>query len=270
MTGCFLDTTIVVNIADKIEPGHQKGQTFINANQPAKMPYYALRELLAGYVQILCDTHNVIQASENAGEALTALVNRHPAQGRKKEAMIQILAQLLKSSFENGPTGPRNEINRELLGEVARRANNVWRRARKINAVNIVQPLACFNDGKITFGPSGELRGPNNSFNCIKTQRCAAAGYLYEDKNALSKMIEALHPNKLDPSIANKNENSQRKKALKELQSNGPKAFDKRRCRALGDAYFAAMCPSGSVVITSNIKDHLPLCVALGKKAIEP
>jgi hypothetical protein len=271
LTGSFLDTTIVVHMADCTELNKKlKGEAFVKANQPADTPYYALRELLAGHIQILCETHNTIQAAENIGEALLALLKRSPAEGRKKEARVQVLSIALRDSFTSNPAGLRGDQKREMLQALALRINGLWRKSHKLNDVKLVQALGCINDGKITRGDAGELRGPSNTFNCLKSERCAAAAYLYDDKSSLIKMIDALHPSHLDPSIANKNENSQRRKALKELWDKGPSKFDKKRCRALGDAYFAAMCPVGSVVVTSNTKDHIPLCVALGKIAVEP
>ena len=270
MAGSFLDTTIVIHIADNVEPGRSKGEAFVKANQPAASPYYALRELLAGHIQILCDTHNAVRAAENPAEALLALHNRSPAEGRKKIARLQALAAALNGTFAANPSGSRNEQKREVLQTLALQANRLWRQARNLSNVTLVQALGCFNNGKISYGASGELRGPNDSFNCIKSERCGAATYLFENKVDLSKMIDALHPNNLDPLAATKNENSQRRKALKELLDKGPREFNKNRCRALGDAYFAAMCPLGSVVVTSNIKDHVPLCLALKKDVVEP
>lgn len=270
MTGSFLDTTVVIHIADKVEPSKTKGEAFVNANQPAESPYYALRELLAGHIQILCDSHNAILAAENPGEAMLALLRRSPAEGRKKEARLQALATSLNDTFATNPLGERGSQKREMLQALSLRINGLWRRAHKLTNVKLVQSLGCFNDGKIAYGAAGELRGPNDSFNCIKSERCAAAAYLYDNKSDLIKMIDALHPSKLDPLVAAKNENSQRRKALKELLEKGPKEFGKGRCRALGDAYFAAMCPPGSVVVTSNTVDHQPLCLALSKRVVEP
>ena len=271
MTGSFLDTTVIIQIADSVNPDRTKAEEFVNSNQPAGTPYYALRELLAGHVQILCDAHNIIQAAETSAEALLALLKRSPAEGRKKEAKLVVYANALNTAFNANPSGGRGaDLKRELLQSIALGANRLWRKSHRLKNVNLVQSLGCFNDGKITYGVAGELRGPNDSFNCIKSERCAAAAYLYENKSDLIKMIEALHPNNLDPLAAAKNENAKRRKALKELLEKGPKEFDKGRCRALGDAYFAAMCPAGSVIATSNTKDFIPLCVALSKIAVEP
>jgi hypothetical protein len=271
LTGSFLDTTVVVHIADRTEPDKTKrGEAFVKANQPAETPYYALRELLDGHLHYLCDAHNAIQAAENIGEALVALLNRSPAEGRKKEAKLKAFASALRETYIDNPAGERGEQKREMLEALALRINSLWRRAHNLRNVNLVQHLGCFNEGKITFGIAGELRGPNDSFGCIKSQRCAAAAYLYDNKSDLIKMIEALHPSKLDSMSAQKNENIKRRKALKELLDKGPNNFNKGRCRALGDAYFAAMCSLGSVVVSSNTVDYIPLCEALQKKVIEP
>ncbi len=270
MTGSFLDTTIVIHIADGPIIDKKKGEAFVTANQPAEMPYYALRELLAGRVRILCEAHNSVHAAENHGEALLALLNRNPAEGRKKEARIKDVADALKRVFNANPEGDRKSLKRELLQDLSMKAVILWRKARNLSSIAKTQSLGCLNDGNINYGDAGELRGPTDSFNCIKTERCAAAAYLYDNKSVLTKMIETLHPNNLTPKIANKQETRQRRKALKELLSVGPAKFNKGQCRALGDAYFAAMCPAGSVVLTSNLEDHLPLCLALGKEATEP
>ncbi len=142
MAGSFLDTTVIMDIADKIVPGKARAEAYITANRPAEAPYYALKELLAGHVQILCDSHN---------------------------------------------------LKRELLQSLALRVTGLWRRAHNLNGVGMVQFLGCFNDGKISYGLSGESRGPRDSCNCIKPERCAAAAYLYDNKNYLKKMIDALH-----------------------------------------------------------------------------
>jgi hypothetical protein len=119
-------------------------------------------------------------------------------------------------------------------------------------------------------GKSGEIRGPGDSFNCSKEERCAAAAYLNDDPVALKNMIAALHPANLTKEAKDKRENSQRRKALKEIQTNGPSRFNKGLCRAIGDAYFAGMCPASSTLLSTNTSDFEPLCVALKKALAKP
>jgi hypothetical protein len=270
MAGSYLDTTIVVDIADERLPGKDKAVAHLAANSPAVVPYYALRELLAGHVQYICLTHNVMKASECASEAFTALMNRCPAEGRQREGKMRILLSAMQKAYNTNPQGGKQDEKREILQHLALRVNGMWRRSHRLHSVSLVQSLNCFNDGKLTYGPSGELKGPHGSFNCATSERCAAAEYLYEQKDAVKKMIAALHPKVLDSKAASKNENQQRRKALKELLTEGPAAFNKGKCRALGDAYFAAMSPPGYSVVTTNIQDYLPLCQALAKIAIVP
>lgn len=270
LSGSFLDTTVLVDIAERGEPYRTKCEAFIRANQPAATPFYALRELLAGHVRNLCTAHNILLAAETAPEAMLALLRISPAEGRKKQDKLQALASAMQEAFSSNPSGDRQDMKREMLQNLAVQVNRLWRGVRRLKAVSIVHSLSCFNDGRITYGSAGELRGPRDSFNCIKTERCAAAAYIYDNQSDLAKMICALHPHNLDSKAAKKGENVQRRKALKELQSKGPAKFDKSRCRALGDAYFVSMCPPGSVVVTSNLEDHVPLCRAVGKEAKAP
>jgi hypothetical protein len=134
-------------------------------------------------------------------------------------------------------------------------------RSSTTKSVSRVQPLACFNKGDLSLGNARELRGPGDSFNCAVKERWAAAGYLHDDPVVLSNLIDALHPKNLDAAANEKKENAQRRKALKDLKSRGPKLFDRGSCRALGDAYLVAMCPRQSVIPTINLAE-------IGKHAV--
>lgn len=273
MAGSFLDTTVVVHVADitdAVKSDKARAEAFIRTNQPAEAPFYALRELLVGHIKTICDAHNFLLAAQNSGEAMMSLSNMPTFQGRKVLGRIQALATAMNSVYGPNPSGSRKDDKRELLGALALRVNRLWRKAHRMSSVSLVQSLACFNDGRITRGPMGELRGPGGSFNCVKSERCAAAAYIYDNKSNLTNMIAALHPKALNAKASGKTENESRRRALKELSSKGPVEFNKQKCRALGDAYFAALCPAGSTVLTSNIEDHDPLCKALNKKASKP
>lgn len=269
MTGCYLDTTVVVTACDPDLPDASKTkiEAEIRSLQPAALAHYALRELLAGYIRPLCEAHNELLAAETPAEALLAFLKRVPQEGRKRETRIKAFAQELNAAFENSPTGDRSHLKREILESLSMRIHRLWRAAQRIKSVDLTQPLGCFPGGNIAVGSSGDLRGPSDTFNCAQKSRCSAAEYLYEDRAALKKLIEALHPERLPPEVATKSENAKRRAALKELESRGPRDFNKAKCRHLGDAYFAAMCPPGAVVLTTNIVDFLPLCNALSKQA---
>lgn len=265
MTGSFLDTTIVIDLSDRKRDSTKR---FLDANPPTAVANYALRELLAGYLQVLCGLHNRLKAASSIGEVLVALVALHPSVGRKKQAALQAFAE----SFQANTAGDANRgveaVGRDMINDLSLRIAMTWARSRKCAAR--VQPLSCFSPGKLTVGPLGEVVPPNGSFNCDKKARCAAAGYVYDKQSLLSKMIEALHPDALDQALSEKREIRQRRKALKELRDKGPEKFDKAKCRALGDAYFAAMCMPGYRVVTTNQSDFVPLCKAIGCELVEP
>lgn len=270
MTGSFLDTTIIVNISDPACSNKEKSSDLVNKNQPCDSPYYALRELMAGHLHNLCDLHNIILASENIGEALSAISRRSFFSTRQANGKTEVFSKLLSNAFENNPDGSRSEMANEMLEDLALRINMLWRSSKKLKKVDYIQALGCFDAGKLKIGLAGELVGPNNSFNCNPKMRCSAAQYMYEKREDLAKMIEALHPKNLPESLRDKNEILSRRKALKELDSVGPDKFSKSRCRALGDAYFASMCPPGKTLLTTNISDFEPICNALSKTIKQP
>src|SRR5690242_18257580 len=227
MTGSFVDTTVLVSLAEEsaVSPAVK---TFIAANQPAEVPYYALRELLTGRVRILCDAHNKLNASDTLPECLLAFSSMPPIAGRKKDGAIQALASALDGAFSANPNGSRSDLKRELLQSLSMAAVRLWRNANRPKGCALVQSLGCFNGGDLSRGDGGELRGPSLSFNCHRSERCAAAEYICDNGALLSKLIDSLHPDNLNEAAAGKNENRQRRKALKELKSSGGERFNKK------------------------------------------
>lgn len=82
----------------------------------------------------------------------------------------------------------------------------------------------------------------------------------------LAKMAEAI------PSSSLRREDIKRRQVLRDLARLKKHHYEltPERCRALGDAVFAFFAPSDCVVLTTNLKDHLPLANALGKTAEKP
>lgn len=268
MSESFVDTTVLVAVADPHDSKKSKAEAALAARTQNDLPCYALRELQAGVLRYLCDVHNVLLSSADFAEALVALTQVSAFQGRQKSAKIQIAADTLRQVFTGNPQGARSEISDEALGALSLRIAQLWVAAQSHKRFTITQPLACFNEGDLRRGSAGELRGPNGSFNCLSSERCAAAAYMFDDKVVLQKLHQALHPNNLSQEAAEKQENKSRRAALKELMQKGPAQFSKKRCRALGDAYFVAMAPAGKEILTTNAVDFQPLCAAVGKKVV--
>jgi len=269
--GCFIDTTVLVHAARRDEPMYSQARRFAEANLPALLADYALRELFAGVIQILCDAHNRVLAADNAAEATASILRLASFAARTSVAKAVAISDALSRAL--GGAAPRTpmDMKREVLQDLMVSAARLWRNAQRVQFFEQTQPLSCFGKGDIAIdAATSALRGPGDSFGCLRKERCAAALYMFEHKEDIGRLIEALHPDKLSPVLANKQESKSRRKALKELVSRGPKDFRKNYCRALGDAYFALMCPPGSIVLSTNLQDYDVLCGALNKEVRTP
>jgi hypothetical protein len=223
-----------------------------------------------GRVGLLCDAHNALVASTNLVEVAYAFSVRGSF-ARTPQTQAQEILKRLKEMFDKkksiDPALAKRDIQEEELMMVA---TKMWKKSTKFPAADRVQPLSCFNGGRITIDKHGLLQGPNNSFNCATGATCAAAQYMYGDRPALRKMIAALDSPRLPEHLKNKGETKSRRNALELLERRGPAKITKSACRKLGDAYFAAMCPPGYHVLTSNTEDFEPLCSALSKQVAKP
>lgn len=264
MPEAFLDTTLVLHLSDTGSPDHANARKLVVNNSPATAPVYALRELLAGPLQNICSVHNRLKASDNIGEALLALAQLNPAMGRKKGAQIEQFALQLAAVCQENSGATLQETLDGMTQSLALKVARLWLRAKKAQGWSGVQPLGCFPSGEFSMGQAGELRAPSDSFNCDKRARCSAAAYMHDQAGAVSKLCDALHPSRLSAQLASKGETASRRAALKELRDKGPKDFNKSRCRALGDAYFAVMCPATSSVATTNKVDFEPAVRSTG------
>lgn len=264
----FIDTTILIDVSEAREPTCANSLKHILKHPPAHVSDYAYRELLVGRVGLLCGAHNKIYASNDVVEAALSFLNR-ASFGRTPIAQAKEIMRPLQRMFSTSASISPAEAKREVLEELMLIANSLWRTAAKFPGAKNVQPLPCLNKGSLKLD-NGILRGPNDSFNCAQKTVCGAAQYMYSDRASLKKMIVALESASLPDSVKNKQETKSRRNVLKLLESRGPSHINKQKCRQLGDAYFAAMCPPGAHVLTTNVDDFLPLCGALNKKVLTP
>jgi hypothetical protein len=270
VTGCFLDTTVLVNLCDSEKPDYPSTEAFVQGHQPAEVPDYAAREVLAGLVHNCCILYNTLRACRTHGEALLAILKMPPVAGRKRELALKELAARVEKIFTADEVGSSEDHKREHLQDIAIRIQTLWDGAKSPRNVTRIQPLHCFNGGELERGSAGEFRGPNDTFDCLAMNKnCAAAAYLCDDATMLSKMITALDAVGGQLGDSEKRETKSRRRILRDLKLKGP-GLTKPQCRALGDAYFAAMCPEGSLIATTNLNDFEPLCNALGRQVRKP
>ena len=263
--------TVLVEVAQAKEPTLERTKSFAAASGPALLADYALRELLAGLVRQICTAHNRVLASDNPASAIQEILQGAGFATRTVVGQANAVAQAMAQAMSTNEPFTAEGIRREVLQALMLEANSLWRKANRSGFLQGTQALSCFPGGSLSLDPAtGALLGPENSFNCLRSERCAAAQYLFEKQDEVKKLVAALHPDVLGPELAAKRENQSRRSALKDLIAKGPKGFSKKGCRALGDAYFAVMAPPGHVVLTTNLVDHTPLCQALGKQAQLP
>lgn len=269
MPSSYLDTTILVDVGQGREPQCATALRYTRANQPVLVPEYAYRELLVGRVGLLCDAHNKMKAADNPIDVALVMLARGGF-GRTPIAQAVEILRPLREMFDKEAAVDPVAAKRKIVEELMMMANKLWRRARDFPLADHVQPLPCFNNGSIQTDRHGLLRGPGDTFNCVDRVACGAAQRIYENRVSLRKMITALDSDDLPEKLKNKGETRSRRRMLKDLESKGPAYVTRARCRKIGDAYFAAMCPAGSHVVTTNVDDYLPLCGALKKEAKVP
>ena len=271
LAGCFVDTTILVHATGPTGANRTASETLLKANVPALLCGYALRELLSGRVQAVCDAHNRVLAATDPAAASASLLSQIAFKTRTTAAKLELISQALSNALQGDAQRTPSDIKREVLQSLLMHAMRMWRDAQRLALVQKTQPLSCGITGSLELDSvSGAIRGPQNRFTCSSKERCGAALYLAEKKIDLQKVVEALHPDKLPAALSSKQETKSRRKAIKDLLQSGPKQFSKVLCRALGDAYFAVMSPPGHAIATTNISDYQPLCSALNKSIVQP
>jgi hypothetical protein len=272
--GCFIDTTLIVAVAEEQKTLIADTLQHAALNAPAEVPHYALREFLAGVINTICNAHNRLLDSENPAEAFLSVLSLPTYAGRTRDGQIKALADALGNALST-QTKANNEpkfigVRRDMCHHLLLTAQRQWKRAKSIKPFIQVQPLGCFIGGDLDLDEKGYVVGPGGSFQCDKNARCSAAQYLHDKESDVKKIVAFLNPTSDSAAVPLKRESQTRRKALKNLLAEGPIKFDKGGCRAIGDAYFAVMCPPGSHVLTTNLVDHVSLCESLGKEAKKP
>ena len=99
---------------------------------------------------------------------------------------------------------------------------------------------------------------------CDVDEECCLAAELKSRPDLLAALRDAIPP------TSTRSEDVNRRKVLRQLVKHPNEILDRNGCRQLGDAIFAFFCPENACVLTSNLKDHLPLTKAIGKTAEAP
>jgi hypothetical protein len=99
---------------------------------------------------------------------------------------------------------------------------------------------------------------------CDPLQGCCLAARLKQRPDLLRALRDAI------PANASRDEDRYRRAVLRQLIHNTKIPLDRESCSKLGDALFAFFCPDDAIVLTTNLQDHKPLALAVGKDAESP
>jgi hypothetical protein len=161
-----------------------------------------------------------------------------------------------------GAHASMNEIIRRRWRLALRKVLTLaWSRRRNVTD-SVTHPCPCFQELPLQPGPHETIEAKH--INCQGDVECSMARELKSRPEDLIKLRDAVRAQPEKP------ENERRSKALKELYRLPKQPLDRDACRNLGDAVFAFLAPSDSVILTTNQKDHAPLAQALGKTTQGP
>jgi predicted nucleic acid-binding protein len=269
MEKAFVDTTILVDALLKAGEDCAKAKTALQRFAVTELPVYAIKEFQQGALRHFIWFHNKLQQQKSFIKAIRALQRMSLTPRRYTTATaieaLHVAANAgsradLKDLVEK--YGHQANLDRILCDRyrlaLRYRISHAWNRRRNLTT-RVVGPLACFPE----LGPKSDRSGllVMEFSRCRPAPECSLAGALRQNPDALDKLRLAVQRQPQG------RENESRSGALKAALRG---ELNERACRQLGDAIFAFFCPKDSTILTTNIRDHLPLAAALGKSVQSP
>jgi hypothetical protein len=270
-TAALVDTTVLADCLLKAGEVAARAKKSLKRYDETDLPEYALKEFKAGPLYGFVWLHNKFNQLRDYSAVLGA-VQRMSRTLRKNVTSTALEALTNATAINAAATapelleefGPDTSIGQILAIrcqlELRTLVLRAWRKRRK-TTTHVTHQLPCLadpeisvKDGLINLGRLG----------CQPDVQCGLSEYLRPLLPAISTLLnsEALN--------GDKRETKARKEALKSFSRTPNRPIDERACRAMGDAIFALLAPDGGTILTTNVKDHLPLAAALGKKVESP
>ncbi len=268
----FLDTTILTDALLKREEGARARAAIRSYTDGSLLPVYAIKEFKAGPLSNYKYFYNKLVMTKSAGVTIKALqaLSRTPSRyltstslealAQSYQAVTRISPAELARRYPGG--GSADAALTDLLRlETKRLILSAWNRRRSV-ASETVCPLPCYTEEK----PYEDRRGllKLDPKGCKNDVECGLSVALKADLGVIERLHQAVKRLPESPEII------RRRKALREIERKPRSPLGEGVCKALGDAVFAILAPPGSVILTTNLKDHAPLAAALGKSAEAP
>jgi hypothetical protein len=268
----FVDTTVLAELLLKRGPSVDHTRKVLSAASSA-LPVFAIRELKSGPLQYWVWFHNKLAVGNSLATAVTAIhkVSRTPQRYRTSTA-LEALALAQQRSIggktlgtlveKYGSTANADTVHAdEIRLHIKRLVFRAWAKRRDITT-NVVVPLSCYQEVSPTEDKKGLLDlAPNK---CFHAGQCCLAKALKDAPAVLEKLKNA------NDGMPQTPEARRRGRVLKDLIRKPKQALEYDGCRALGDALFAFFAPADAAILTTNVKDHSVLALAIGKQAVSP
>jgi len=267
----FVDTTVFTDALLKEGERKERAEQALAAFDESKLPIYAIKEFKAGPLQHYVYLYNKLSKTDSLAKTIEALKRLpHPYHTRKQSTALEALQAVrteigqenLSEITEEASGNPDLDslvTDRLRLG-VKRRILKAWRKRRDLTS-DVVNELPCYTESEPQ-ERRGELYLDDKK--CDPNPECCMADDFQNDDAAVSALMDAIE------SLPENRENGRRYSVLKVLYENANTRIKNDECRDLGDAVFAFYCPSGSTILTTNVKDHRALADAPGKGAVTP
>ncbi len=232
------------------------------------LPVYAIKEWKAGIVKHYAYLHEKLVQTKSLSRTIQIIAALpDPYHRYRKNTSLEALAEAVQlgtqgvpSETAGTPGGDKELADRYRLA-IAGLLIRSWRRRRQLTTETI-QELDCYTESPPTLSDEGifDLR----PLSCDPEAGCSLADALRRRPDLLKKLADAI------PSSSTRMEDVKRRQVLRDLVRLKHFELTPEKCRALGDAVFAFFAPPDCVVLTTNLKDHVPLANAVGKTAEAP
>jgi hypothetical protein len=258
----YVDTTILTDALLKVGPLGKAARDALKFYSETILPVYAIKEFKAGPLNYWIWLHNKLVLTKSLATTMRAIGAIIGYQNNRARTAQEALSQSIEYLV-----APRKIGDRELADlyrlSIARLIIRAWQKRRNITSI-VTDELSCYSEAD----PKIELRTGlfnNHGMNCklYGDDECCMARYLKNRTHELDLLLAAIQG-------LTRREDVNRRAVLHKLRNTPKKIMDAKDCRKLGDAFFALYAPNDAVILTTNIKDHLPLAKALGKQAEFP
>ena len=268
MNKAYIETTILTDIL--LKPGSSKqrrAQAALSRYDLTLLPVFSIKEWKAGPLKHYAYFHNKLVTTKSLADTIDA-VNALVYTPYKKSTSFEAMAAAIRLDHAetvatpNAATRDSETADRYRLA-LASLIVRSWRKRRHI-ASQTVDDLSCYIEAEPQIGSDNlfDLKPEK----CDPYRECSLAESLKMDKEreTLVALRNAI------PEESKRKEDRDRRKVLKQLINTPKLPLDRDSCRALGDAVFAFFCPEDAVVLTTNLRDHQPLAMSIGKSAEGP